>query len=243
MHSYIIKDKLLLNESKFLSRWSKRAVSELTLCLGKHLSFLLDGFRPHQPALGGRLHNCLQRVAQEGRYWDPFFQFDWYEWRFLSSKNLTASFPLTASWQGWKPADAVGVGYLSVWESPAPTGLLNSSAARLSKDTHCVCVCIYSDIIHIPYNESIYNSVLFSEQYIHRFMRPLPQFGCFCGILEGKESACNAGDPGLIPALGRSPGEGNGNLLQYSYLEKPMDGGAWQATDYGVTKSQSLLSE
>ena len=72
-------------------------------------------------------------------------------------------------------------------------------------------------------------------------MRPLPQFGCFRGILEGKESACNAGDPGLIPALGRSPGEGNGNLLQYSYLEKPMDGGAWQATDYGVTKSWTRL--
>ena len=177
-----------------------------------------------------------------------------YEWRFLSSKNLTASFPLKASRQGWKPADAVGVGYPSVWESPAPTGLLNS-AARLSRDTHCVCVCvcvcvsvcvclcIYWDIIHIPYNSSIYNSVLFSEQYIHRFMQPWPQFGAFPHILDGKESACNAGDPGSIPALGRSPGEGNGNPLQYSCLENPMDGGAWQDTDYGVTKSQSLLSE
>ena len=45
-----------------------------------------------------------------------------------------------------------------------------------------------------------------------------------------KESACNAGDPGLIPGLGRSPGEGNGNPLQYSYLENPIGRGAWWAT-------------
>ena len=44
---------------------------------------------------------------------------------------------------------------------------------------------------------------------------------------DGKASACNAGDPGLIPGLGRSPGEGNRNPLQYSYLEKPMERGAW----------------
>ena len=47
------------------------------------------------------------------------------------------------------------------------------------------------------------------------------------GGSDGKESAYNAGDPGSIPGLGRSPGEGNGNPLQYSYLENPMDGGAW----------------
>ena len=43
----------------------------------------------------------------------------------------------------------------------------------------------------------------------------------------GKESACNAGDLGSISGLGRSPGEGNGNPLQYSYLRNPMDRGAW----------------
>ena len=46
----------------------------------------------------------------------------------------------------------------------------------------------------------------------------------------GKESACNAGDLGLIPGLGRCPGEGNGNSLQYSCLENPIDRGAWPAT-------------
>ena len=53
----------------------------------------------------------------------------------------------------------------------------------------------------------------------------------------GKESACNAGDPGLIPGLGRSPGEGNGNPFQYSCLGNPIDRGAWRATVHGVTKS------
>ena len=52
----------------------------------------------------------------------------------------------------------------------------------------------------------------------------------------GKESACNAGDPGSIPGLGRSPREGNGNSLNYSCLEKPMDRGAWQATVYRVSR-------
>ena len=52
----------------------------------------------------------------------------------------------------------------------------------------------------------------------------------------GKESTCNTGDLGLIPGLGRSPGEGNGNTLQYSCLENPMDRGAWQATVHEVTR-------
>jgi len=52
----------------------------------------------------------------------------------------------------------------------------------------------------------------------------------------GKESACNAGKLGLIPGSGRSPGEGNGNPLQYSCLENPMDRRAWQATVHGVTR-------
>ena len=50
----------------------------------------------------------------------------------------------------------------------------------------------------------------------------------------GKESTYNAEDPGLIPGLGRFPGEGNGNSLQYSCLKKSMDRGAWWATVHGV---------
>jgi len=54
---------------------------------------------------------------------------------------------------------------------------------------------------------------------------------------DGKESACNERDPGLIPGLGRSPGGGHGNPLQYSCLENPMDRGACRATVRGVTQS------
>ena len=59
------------------------------------------------------------------------------------------------------------------------------------------------------------------------------------GGLAGKESAYNAGDLSLIPGLERSPGEGNGNLLQYSCLENSKDRGVWQAAVHGLTKSQT----
>ena len=60
---------------------------------------------------------------------------------------------------------------------------------------------------------------------------------------DGIESACNAGDTVLIPGLGRSPGEGNGNPLQYSCLENSMDRGAWQAVVHGVAKNQTRLRD
>ena len=66
---------------------------------------------------------------------------------------------------------------------------------------------------------------------------------CFPGSSDSKESACNAGDPGSVPGLGKSPGEGNGNPFQYSCLENSMDRGAWWATDPRVTYSQTLLSD
>ena len=61
----------------------------------------------------------------------------------------------------------------------------------------------------------------------------------FPGGSEVKASACNVGDLGLIPGSGRSPGEENGNPLQYSCLENPMDRGAWQATVHGVAESDT----
>ena len=60
----------------------------------------------------------------------------------------------------------------------------------------------------------------------------------------GKESACNAGDAGdvgLIPGSIRSPGGGNGNPLQYSCPENPVDSGAWPATVHGVTKESDMI--
>ena len=58
---------------------------------------------------------------------------------------------------------------------------------------------------------------------------------------DGQESACNTGNLRLIPGLGRSPGEGNGNPLQYPCLENPMDRGTWQATAHGVAKGWPWL--
>ena len=61
----------------------------------------------------------------------------------------------------------------------------------------------------------------------------------FPGGLDGKEFACNEGDLGSIPGLGRSPGEGKGYPLQYSCLENSMDRGAWKAIVHGIAKSQT----
>ena len=63
------------------------------------------------------------------------------------------------------------------------------------------------------------------------------------GGSDGKESVCNARDPGSIPGLGRSPGEGDGNPLQYSRLENSMDRGAWQVTVHGAAESRTRLSD
>ena len=82
---------------------------------------------------------------------------------------------------------------------------------------------------------------LFWNLYILSLTNP-PNMG-FPGGSDGKEYACSAGDLGSIPGSGRSPGEGNGNPLQYSCLENSMDRGAQQATVHGVAKSQTRLSD
>jgi len=69
--------------------------------------------------------------------------------------------------------------------------------------------------------------------------RSPPEFMGFLGGSDGEESASNAGVLGSIPRLGRSPGGGRGNPLQYSWLENPQDRGAWWATVHGVAKSQT----
>ena len=83
----------------------------------------------------------------------------------------------------------------------------------------------------------------------HKLSNPLPNFtasfpcGDFPGGSDSKASAYNERDPGSIPGLERSFGEGNGNPLQYSCLENPMDGEVWQATVHGVAKSRTRLSD
>ena len=71
----------------------------------------------------------------------------------------------------------------------------------------------------------------------------LPLLSVFLGGSVGKEPACNGGDSGAILGSGRSPGEGNGKLLQYSCLENSMDRRVWWAAVHGVTKSQTQLSD
>ena len=63
--------------------------------------------------------------------------------------------------------------------------------------------------------------------------------GSFTGVSVVKNPPANAGDRSSVPGLGRSSGEGNSNPLQSSYLENPMDSGAWRATGHGVTKSRT----
>ena len=75
-----------------------------------------------------------------------------------------------------------------------------------------------------------------------RFSRPSCAHAGSPGGSAGYKSACNVGDLGLIPVLGRSPGEGNGQSLRYFCLENSIDGGAWWATVYGVTNSRRRLS-
>ena len=76
-------------------------------------------------------------------------------------------------------------------------------------------------------NESTIWIELANEEYRSDIIiSPVP-YNTFPGGLDGKAPAYDAGDQGLIPGLGRSSGEGNGNPLQYSCLEIPMDGGAW----------------
>ena len=81
------------------------------------------------------------------------------------------------------------------------------------------------------------------EEATMMLLRKLKVFEGFPGSSDGKESACNSGDPGSIPGSGKSPGGGNGNSLQYSCLENPIDRRAWWAAVHGVAKSQTRLND
>ena len=122
----------------------------------------------------------------------------------------------------------------SLWEEGKPCNLI-PPAWWVSLDAFTVtCEFLYSwssfsaDLI----NTLIFQGVLLKNIYMH-----IHAYICFPGSSEVKASASNAGDPGSIPGSGRSPGEGNGNPVQYSCLENPMDWGAWWAAVHGVTES------
>ena len=86
------------------------------------------------------------------------------------------------------------------------------------------------------------NSMFFRINTLNVFLKNIDyQYFLNSGSSEVKASACNVGDLGSIPGSERSTGEGNGNPLQYSCLENPMDRGAWWATVHGVAKSRTQL--
>ena len=90
--------------------------------------------------------------------------------------------------------------------------------------------------------EKLFANHISNKGLISKIFKEFLEFpGSFPGSSVGKESACNAGDQGLIPGSGRSPREGNGNPLQYSCLENPVDRGAWWATVHGVTQTWTRL--
>ena len=107
--------------------------------------------------------------------------------------------------------------YCSVVQLP-PTLCDTVDCSPPGSSVHGVLQARILEWVAIPFFQGI-----FSTQELN----PISYFGSFPGSLDSKASAYNAGDPGSIPASGRSPGEGNGNLLQYSCLENPMDRGAW----------------
>ena len=89
---------------------------------------------------------------------------------------------------------------------------------------------LYSTENHTQYLVIIYNRKEPEKVYINMG---------FPGGSDSQESACSAGDQGSMPGSGRSPGEGNGNLLQYSCLENSVDRGAWRATVHGASNSRT----
>ena len=113
----------------------------------------------------------------------------------------------------------------SVFKILSATGLLQINLEGLQ---FCSCLSVLSIYLHCLLYQHLFalSSVLLD----------------FRGGSDSKTSVCNAGDPGLIPESGRSPGEGNCNPLQYPCLKNPMDRGAWYATVHGVVKSWIRLS-
>ena len=115
---------------------------------------------------------------------------------------------------------------------------LGSSFTQRTSEGHLKRTWLQSEFLafHITYQRLL--SLIFSPQMILIYPK-LQDISGFPGDSAVKNLPANAGDESSIPGLRRSPGEGNGNSLQYSCLENPMDQGVWQATVHGVGKSQT----
>ena len=109
------------------------------------------------------------------------------------------------------------------WRSGGPRGGMGRRAGGLKREG--LCASSWLSLVH--------------SRHAHSIVKQLPS-NQWCS--NSKASTCNVGDPGSVPELGRSPGEGNGNPLQYSCLENPMEGGACHVIVHGVAKSRTRLS-
>ena len=115
--------------------------------------------------------------------------------------------------------------------------MINSNSPSGTHD----CLALNANLVHIYHCYS--PNTFFDKLVVQKLIINSLKYQGFPDGSEVKVSACKAGDLGLIPESGRSPGEGNGNPLQYSCLENSMDGGVWWATVHGVAKSRTRLSE
>ena len=115
---------------------------------------------------------------------------------------------------------------------------MNCSPPQLSiKTAHTKWIIIHVEYITV--HRAYFHVITATASACCVITGPLPKPLYACGVSDGKESPCNAGDLGLIPRSGRSPGEGNRYPYQYSCLENSMDRGVWQTTVQGVAKSQT----
>ena len=128
--------------------------------------------------------------------------------------------------------------------------------SRKKKDLFIFCFTLVNMVCPTPFNTWLYFKYYLIGAYIFVLCQKNPLskqslFLIWCQLIswdfpsgqDGKESICNVGDPDSSLGLGRYPGEGNGNPLQYSCLENSMDRGTWQATVHGVPESRTWMRE
>ena len=131
-------------------------------------------------------------------------------------------------------------GHVIIKEQTLMTSLYHNQATRQSTRTSHILVPLFLSVHVCTHTLTVFPPTLLSESgTARRLVRHKRLQGRPCGSVV-KNPPANAGDTGLLPGSGRSPGEGNSNPLQYSWLGHPMDRGAWQVTVHGVAKDADV---
>ena len=145
------------------------------------------------------------------------------------------------------------MGYSEAYWLPIIWGFLAIFRYYRHTSFYCISLCRYCLLFFFFTDWKSVAALLWADLLVSFFLAVFAHFVYLCHILvilkwgfpggsDSKESACNGGDSGSVPGLGRFPGEGNGNSLQYSCLENSTDRGAWQTIVHGVAKSQTWLN-